>query len=82
MNKTSRLGDRKDYIANLVRFSLDYTEMLTMPRKIQVTFTNEQWKLLEKLRGTMGDADSEIVRNIVIAYLSEKSYIKEEAFNK
>jgi len=51
-------------------------------RKIQVTFTNEQWELLEKLRGTMGDADSEIVRNIVIAYLSEKSYIKEEAFNK
>lgn len=64
------------------RFSLDCTEMIQMPRKIQVTFTNEQWKLLEKLRGIMGDADSEIVRNIVIAYLSEKSYIKEEAFNK
>jgi hypothetical protein len=25
----------------------------------------------------MGDTDSEIVRNIVISYLSEKSYIKE-----
>lgn len=53
-----------------------------MPKKVQVTFTSGQWKLIEKLRGTIGDNDSEIVRNIVISYLSEKSYIKEEAFNK
>jgi len=53
-----------------------------MPRKVQVTFSNGQWKLIEKLRGTLGDTDSEIVRNIIIAYLSEKSYIKEEAMNK
>lgn len=53
-----------------------------MARKVQVTFTNGQWKLIEKLRGTIGDTDSEIVRNIVISYLSEKSYIKDEALNK
>jgi hypothetical protein len=53
-----------------------------LSRKIQVTFTDGQWKIIEKLRGTLGDSDSEIVRNIVISYLSEKSYIKEEAFNK
>jgi len=53
-----------------------------MPKKIQVTFTNGQWKLIEKLRGTIGDSDSEIVRNIVISYLSEKSYIKDETSNK
>lgn len=53
-----------------------------MPKKIQVTFTNGQWKLIEKLRGTIGDTDSEIVRNIVISYLSEKSYIKDETSNK
>jgi hypothetical protein len=57
-------------------------EGVNMARKVQVTFTNGQWKLIEKLRGTIGDTDSEIVRNIVISYLSEKSYIKDEALNK
>jgi hypothetical protein len=53
-----------------------------MPRKVQVTFSDGQWKLIEKLRGTIGDTDSEVVRNIVISYLSEKSYIKEQVSNK
>jgi hypothetical protein len=53
-----------------------------MTRKVQVTFSDGQWKVIEKLRGTIGDTDSEIVRNIVISYLSEKSYIKEEAINR
>jgi len=53
-----------------------------MPKKIQVTFSNGQWNVIEKLKGTIGDTDSEIVRNIVISYLSEKSYIKEETYNK
>ena len=49
-----------------------------MPKKVQVTFSNGQWKLIRKLKGTIGETDSEIVRNIVISYLSEKSYVKEE----
>jgi hypothetical protein len=53
-----------------------------MPKKVQVTFSDGQWRLVEKLKGTIGDTDSEIVRNIVISYLSEKSYVKEEAVNK
>lgn len=53
-----------------------------MPKKVQVTFSNGQWKLIEKLKGTIGDTNSEVVRNIVVAYLSEKSYIKEEATGK
>jgi len=53
-----------------------------MPVKVQVTFSDRQWALIEKLRGTMGDADSEVVRNIVISYLSEKSYIKDDALNR
>lgn len=53
-----------------------------MPKKVQVTFSNGQWKLIEKLRGAIGDTDSEIVRNIVISYLSEKSYIKEAAIRR
>lgn len=51
-----------------------------MGKKVQVTFSNGLWNIVEKLRGKMGDTDSEIVRNIVISYLSEKSYIKEEVF--
>jgi hypothetical protein len=53
-----------------------------MPKKIQVTFSDGQWRLVEKLRGAIGDTDSEVVRNIVISYLSEKSYIKEQVSNK
>jgi len=52
-----------------------------MAKKIQVTFSDGQWKLIERLKGTIGDTDSEVIRNIVISYLSEKSYIKEETFN-
>jgi len=55
---------------------------LDMPKKVQVTFSDGQWKLIEKLKGTIGDTDSEVVRNIVISYMSEKSYIKEETFNR
>jgi len=55
---------------------------VNVPKKVQVTFSDGQWKLIEKLRGTIGDTDSEVVRNIVISYLSEKSYIKEETFNR
>jgi len=51
-----------------------------MPKKVQVTFSDGQLRVLERLKGTIGDTESEVVRNIVIAYLSEKSYIKEEAF--
>lgn len=69
----------KEYYYNPVRISRDCREGVNMPKKVQVTFSNGQWKLIEKLKGTIGDTDSEVVRNIVIAYLSEKSYIKEEA---
>jgi len=44
-------------------------------KRIQVTFTIEQWKLIEKLKGEMGVTDSEVIRNIVMAWLVEKSLI-------
>jgi len=46
-------------------------------KRVMVNFTDEQWKILEKFRGIFGNSDSEIVKYIVIAYLSEKSYLKE-----
>lgn len=44
-------------------------------KRVQVTFTNEQWKLIERLKGEMGVTDSEVIRNIVMAWLIEKSFI-------
>jgi|MonGeyMetagenome_1017769.scaffolds.fasta_scaffold189647_3 hypothetical protein len=44
-------------------------------KRIQVTFTEEQWRLLEGLKGLLGNEDAEIVRNIVLAWLAEKSMI-------
>jgi len=44
-------------------------------KRVQVTFTDEQWKLIQKLKGILGSTDSEIVRNIVLAWLAEKSII-------
>lgn len=44
-------------------------------KRIQITFTNEQWELIQKFKGIMGQSDSEVVRNIVLAWLSEKSLV-------
>lgn len=46
--------------------------------KVFINFTDEQWRLLEKFRGIYGRSDSEIVKYIVMSYLSEKTYIKDE----
>ncbi|UTO04106.1 hypothetical protein NKT77_06070 [Moraxella sp. FZLJ2107] len=46
-----------------------------MVKKIQVSFSDKQAELLEKFKGELGDSDADIVRNIVIAWLAEKSFI-------
>ena len=38
--------------------------LLSKSKRVQVAFTESQWKLLEKLRGVFGDGDADIVRNI------------------
>ena len=44
-------------------------------KRVQVTFTPEQWFLIQKFKGIFGNNDAEIVRNIVLAWLSEKSVV-------
>jgi len=44
-------------------------------KRVQLSFTKEQWKILGNFRGIMGNSDADIVRNIVLAWLSEKSII-------
>jgi len=54
---------------------MKHTEERKSVKRIQVTFTERQWSLIERLRGFMGNEDAEIVRNIVLAWLSEKSIL-------
>ncbi len=56
--------------------------MMSKTKRVQVSFTESQWKLLEKLRGEFGDGDADIVRNIVLAWLAEKSLISTTVKNK
>ncbi len=44
-------------------------------KSVVVNFTGKQWRIIEKFRGVFGHRDSEIVRHIVIAYLSEKDLL-------
>ena len=40
---------------------------------LDFTFTEEQYALVQKMKGQLGLSDSEVVRNIVLAWLAEKS---------
>ncbi len=51
-------------------------------KRIQVSFTERQWKLLNHFKGEMGESDAEIVRNIVVSWLAEKSFITDTVKNK
>lgn len=51
-------------------------------KRIHLTFTEEQWNIIEKFRGVLGHSDAELVRNMVLAWLSEKSMISTEIKNK
>ncbi|MFW2177512.1 MULTISPECIES: hypothetical protein [unclassified Moraxella] len=53
-----------------------------MSKKIQVSFSDAQIATLEYLKGEFGDTDAEVVRNIVLAWLAEKSFITTIAKNK
>lgn len=55
-------------------------------KRVQVSFTRDQWELIEQMKGNFGSTDADAVRNIVISWLSEKSFIsttvKEEMKNE
>ena len=46
-------------------------------KKILVSMPEDAWKIVKKdLGGKLGESDSELVRTIVLAYLSEKGYLR------
>jgi metal-responsive CopG/Arc/MetJ family transcriptional regulator len=48
-------------------------------KKALVALPDKVWEILEKeLKGKMGQNYSEIIRGIVLAYLSEKGYMEKE----
>ncbi len=55
---------------------------MSKTKRVMVSFTENQWVLMGKLRGEFGDGDADIVRNIVLAWLAEKSFISDTVKNK
>lgn len=52
------------------------------PRKrVLVTFDEDQVEIIQSLKG-FGTKDAEIVRSIVMAYLSEHNYIKQASIDR
>ncbi|MCL2687303.1 MAG: CopG family transcriptional regulator [Methanobrevibacter sp.] len=51
-------------------------------KRIQVNFTPEQYELIQKLKGELGGSDADVIRNIVINWLTEKSFISTSIKNK
>lgn len=47
-----------------------------MTKRVSITLDQEQLKLLHSLQG-FGKKEAEKVKNILLAYLSEKGYLKE-----
>jgi hypothetical protein len=45
-------------------------------RRALVTLPDGVWRVIDKeLKGNLGSGDSEVIRNVVIAHLSEKGYL-------
>lgn len=57
----------------LVRYQIEVSKK--MVKRIMVTLDDDQYEILKNLKG-FGMKDAEKLRNIMFAYLSEKSYIK------
>ncbi len=66
----------KYLFANLKDIYLDITnlECVYLMKKILVSLPEGVFKVIRDLKGEVGESDSEVVRNIVVAYLSEQGY--------
>jgi hypothetical protein len=54
---------------------------MTEVQRILVTFDKDQIEIIRSLKG-FGTEDAEIVRSIVMAYLSEHNYIKQASIDR
>jgi len=52
-------------------------------RRALVSLPEGVWNIIDNnLRGEMGDKDSEIIRNIIIAFLSQQGYFANQSTNE
>lgn len=63
----------------LLNDRISVTDMYKMARRVNISLDEEQMSVLDKVKG-FGKKDAEKVKNILMAYLSEKGYLGE--FNK
>jgi hypothetical protein len=54
---------------------------MTELQRIQVTFDKDQIDIIRSLKG-FGTEDADIVRSVVMAYLSEHGYIKQASIDR
>lgn len=48
-------------------------------KRILISIPDGAWEIIEKeLEGKIGERDPEVIRNIVLTYLSEKGYLKKK----
>ena len=47
-------------------------------KNVLVSLPEGIFNLIKELKGNLGESDSEVVRNIVVAYLSEQGYLAKE----
>ncbi len=57
-------------------------DTLAAPKRVLVTFTPEQWRIIESLKGEMGRGDAAAVRTIVISWLIEKGFALQAIKNR
>jgi|SRR5581483_6031539 len=51
-------------------------------RRALVSLPESAWKIIDELKGELGDGDAEVIRNIVMLYLVQNGFIlKEKAGN-
>jgi len=46
--------------------------------RVNISLSNEQLTMVRSLKGIMGNSDSEIIRNIILAWFSEKGIISDK----
>lgn len=51
-------------------------------KRVQVTLNERQLEIINLLKGELGNSEAEIIRNIVLSWLSEKSFISTMAKKK
>ncbi len=82
MSLKQTINIRQDYLICVFGVSFQLQVIYLKRKRVQVVFTSEQWNLIENFKGEFGNGDAEIVRNIVLAWLAEKSIISTTAKNK